>query len=185
MVKTVLTPEKMAEDLHRTAQSGAATGLMFGPERTGLDNDDITLCDAICMVPLNPDFSSLNLAQAVLLTAYVWHSHTDTTPAKVDKTPDTRRANREELTGMFMHFENALDEAGFLSPPEKKPAMARNIRNMLMRADLTEQDVRTFRGIINALLRWPRGARDSEMKARVLAISKGQADPGRKTGKKD
>ena len=180
MVKTVLTPDKTAQMIYSHAEESVQSGLMFGPERTGLDNDDITLCDAICTVPLNPEFSSLNLAQAVLLMSYVWSGYKNDTPEEVLVMPETRPANRGELSGMFMHLENALDEAGFLSPSEKKPAMARNIRNMLMRTKMTEQDVRTFRGMINALLRWPRGARDSEMKARVLAISRGDPDPGDK-----
>ena len=92
--------------------------------------------------------------------------------------PDTRPANRAELHGMFAHFEAALDAAGFLAPPEKKPAMARNLRNMFHRASLTEQDIRTIRGVINALLRWPRGAEDHIIKPRVVAISKGEPDPG-------
>lgn len=179
MVKPVVTPAKTAERIHFHAAENVKSGLMFGPERTGLDNDDISLCDAICTVPLNPDFSSLNLAQAVLLMSYVWFGLQDATPEESLLMPETRPANRGELAGMFMHLENALDEAGFLSPPEKKPAMARNIRNMLMRTKMTEQDVRTFRGMINALLRWPRGARDGEMKARVLAISRGDPDPER------
>ena len=178
MVKTVLTPEKTAEKIYSHASEGVKSGLMFGPERTGLGNDEISLCDAICTVPLNPDFSSLNLAQAVLLMSYVWSNYKDDTAAEVLLMTDTRPANRGELSGMFTHLENALDEAGFLAPPEKKPAMARNIRNMLMRTKMTEQDVRTFRGMINSLLRWPRGAKDSEMKARVLAISRGDPDPG-------
>ena len=91
-----------------------------------------------------------------------------------------REAQKQDIFVILVDSENALDEAGFLSPSEKKPAMARNIRNMLMRTKMTEQDIRTFRGMINALLRWPLGATDSEMKARVLAISRGDPDPGDK-----
>lgn len=177
MVKTMWTPEKVASEIITRADKDEKTGLLYGPERTGLNNDDISLCDAMCRVPVNPEFSSLNLAQAVLLTGYIWYRASDETPDVTEHLPDTRRAERGELTGMFEHLENALHHAGFLSPPEKKPAMMRNIRNMLLRADMTEQDIRTFRGIINALLRWPRDGRDSELRQRVLAISKGEADP--------
>ena len=162
----------------QATETGTKSGVLFGPERTGLDNEDISLADAICRVPLNPDFSSLNLAQAVLLIGYEWFQTADTTPSAQLPVPDTRPANRAELHGMFSHFEAALDAAGFLAPPEKKPAMARNLRNMFHRASLTEQDVRTFRGVINALLRWPRGADDRTIKPRVTAISKGEPDPG-------
>ena len=181
MVKPVLTPQKVAAEM-RQRQKGnpeLQSGILFGPERTGLDNDDISLSDAICRVPLNPAFSSLNLAQAVLLLGYEWYQAADETPEIRHEMPDTRPATRGEVNGMFTHLETALDAAGFLAPPEKAPAMARNIRNMFHRAGLTEQDVRTFRGMINALLRWPRGAQDVELKPRVAAISRGEADPGK------
>jgi tRNA/rRNA methyltransferase len=179
MVKPVYTPVLAAEkcrDLF-ASQPTEKTGILFGPERTGLDNDAISLADALCRVPLNPDFSSLNLAQAVLLFAYEWHKSTDRTASEHLPTPDTRAAQRDELMGMFSHFEAALEASGFLAPPEKKPAMVRNLRNMFHRAQMTEQDVRTFRGIINSLLRWPRGAYDKELKPRVGAISRGERDP--------
>lgn len=178
MVKTMLTPEKVACEIIAQAAQGEKTGVLYGPERTGLHNDDISLSDAICRVPVNPAFSSLNLAQAVLLMAYVWYQMNDETPEVIEHLPNTRRAARKELTDMFDHLESALDHAGFLSPAEKKPAMVRNIRNMFLRADLTEQDIRIFRGMINALLRWPRDGRDTELRQRVLAISKGDEDPG-------
>jgi tRNA/rRNA methyltransferase len=162
----------------QAGESATKSGVLFGPERTGLDNEDISLADAICRVPLNPDFSSLNLAQAVLLIGYEWFQAGDATPPAQLPVPNTRPATRAEVHAMFAHFEAALDAAGFLAPPEKKPAMARNLRNMFHRASLTEQDVRTFRGVINALLRWPRGANDRRIKPRVAAISKGATDPG-------
>ena len=183
MVKPVLTPAKVAEEMRaRSADGAGQAGILFGPERTGLDNEDISLADAICRVPLNPDFSSLNLAQAVLLLGYEWYQQADTTPAVRPKgqldNADTQPATHGDINAMFTHLETALDAAGFLAPPEKAPAMARNIRNMFNRAGLTVQDVRTFRGIINALLRWPRGPQDALLKPRVGAISRGEPDPG-------
>lgn len=183
MVKPVLTPARVAEEMRaRSAHQTPQCGILFGPERTGLDNEDISLADAICRVPLNPDFSSLNLAQAVLLMGYEWYQMADATPPMQPKgqvdSADTQPATHGEVNAMFTHLETALDAAGFLAPPEKAPAMARNIRNMFNRADLTIQDVRTFRGIINALLRWPRGPQDEALKPRVGAISRGEADPG-------
>ena len=178
MVKPVVTPAAMASAMRaRQSEHYPQSGILFGCERTGLDNDDISLADAICSVPLNPDFSSLNLAQAVLLMAYEWFQTADATPSEQLELHDARPAKRGEINAMFEHLESALDAAGFLAPPEKKPAMARNIRNIFNRSALTEQDVQTLRGIVNALLRWPRGAQDKALKPRVAAISRGLPDP--------
>ena len=178
MVKTTFTPKKVAAEIHQRASIQQKSGLIYGPERTGLHNEEIAASDVICRVPVNPDFASLNLAQAVLLTAHCWFEHEDKTPMQTQAMPNTRPATRDELNGMFAHLENALHHSGFLLPVEKAPAMMRNLKNMFLRADLTEQDIRTFRGVINSLLRWPRDARDTEMKQRVLAISRGDTDPG-------
>ncbi len=177
MVKPVLTPRCVAHRLRTRAEAGgiaAKGGIVFGPERSGLDNEDISLADAICRVPLNADFSSLNLAQAVLVMAYEWFQLGDDTQSVGLPMPDTRPAMRGEMNAMFAHFEAALDAAGFLTPPEKAPTMARNLRNMLHRAQMTEQDVRTFRGVINALLRWPREVHNAAVNARVADISRGR-----------
>ena len=178
MVKPVVTPAAMASAMRaRQSDSDLQSGILFGCERTGLDNDDISMADAICSVPLNPNFSSLNLAQAVLLMGYEWFQSGDTTPDETLDLHDAQPATRGEINAMFAHLESALDAAGFLAPPEKKPAMARNIRNIFNRSALTEQDVQTLRGIVNALLRWPRGAQDKALKPRVAAISRGLPDP--------
>ena len=178
MVKPVVTPAAMASAMRaRQSEHHPQSGILFGCERTGLDNEDISLADAICSVPLNPDFSSLNLAQAVLLMGYEWFQTADATPSEQLELHDARPAKRGEINAMFEHLESALDAAGFLAPPEKKPAMARNIRNIFNRSALTEQDVQTLRGIVNALLRWPRGAQDKALKPRVAAISRGLPDP--------
>ena len=190
MVKPVLTPAKIAQEMHQRqlANKSLRCGILFGCERTGLDNEDISMSDAICRVPLNPEFSSLNLAQSVLLMGYEYFQAADSTPEVRLELHEAQPATRGEVNAMFEHLEAALDAAGFLSPPEKKPAMARNIRNLFHRAGMTEQDVQTFRGIVNALLRWPRGPRDAALKPRVAAISRGFPDPGenhQKAEKKD
>jgi tRNA/rRNA methyltransferase len=176
MVKPVMTPARVAVEIQNKARIAAKTGIVFGCERTGLDNEDISRADVLCQVPINPDFSSLNLAQAVLLLSYEWYQHANTAVAEDLPLPDTRPAKHAEITGMLTHFEAALDASGFLAPPEKKPAMMRNIRNMFLRARLTEQDIRTFRGIINSLLRWPRNEDHSEIKRRVGRIAMGLPD---------
>jgi tRNA/rRNA methyltransferase len=173
MVKPVLAPVEAAAEIRARESAGECTGILFGREKSGLTNDHVALSDAVLMAPVNPDFASLNLAQAVLLIAYEWFKpqaqslgdgRREGGPQEAQglRMPDTRPAVREEIFGLFGHLETALDESGFLFPPEKRPAMIRNIRNMFHRMAMTEQDVRTFRGIVASLVagRGPRKPRD-------------------------
>ncbi len=164
LVKLVLSPETAASALLTRASATERTGVMFGPERSGLDNDALALADGIITAPVAPEFASLSLPQAVLLFAYEWLKcqspqalgrittydgpATEGTPA-----PATRPATRAELFGLFGHLEGELDRSGFLRPVEKRPSMVRSIRNMFHRMAVTEQDVRTWRGIVAALTR--------------------------------
>lgn len=157
MTKGVYTPEGVAQELRVRATGEGKSGVLFGRESSGLDNDDIALADAAVTVPLNPEFTSLNLAQAVLLIGYEWFKWADKTPTHELMMPeDTRPAEREEVLMMMEHLESELDARGFLRPPEKRPIMVRNIRNVFWRAGFTEKEVRTFRGIISALTKYPR-----------------------------
>jgi tRNA/rRNA methyltransferase len=151
MVKPILTPRAMAEEALAAGRGGRKVGLLFGPERTGLEKDDIALADAVVTVPLNPEFTSLNLAQAVLLLGYEWYQAGDGTPGRVLETHGAVPATKEELYGFFAHFEKALDECGFLRNEEARPNMIRNMRNMWARADLTEQEIRTLHGVVKEL----------------------------------
>jgi tRNA/rRNA methyltransferase len=171
MVKRVLSPETAASVLRERAQAGECIGVMFGPERSGLDNDALALADAILTAPVSPDFASLSLPQAVLLFAYEWlKSQKPEALGRVTTfdgpateglaAPETRPATRAELFGLFEHLESALDRAGFLKPAEKRPSMVRSIRNMFHRMGATDQDVRTWRGIVCALSRGQRGQGD-------------------------
>ncbi|MGV8997818.1 MAG: RNA methyltransferase [Parvibaculaceae bacterium] len=153
MLKPVLTPETAAKKLREVVAAGGKAGVLFGPERTGLTNDDVVLADAVLMVPVNPAFASLNLAQAVLLIGYEWFKGADATPAERLDYQGSRPATKEEMLGFFGHLEGELDRFGFLKPIEKRPSMIRNIRNLFQRAGMSEQEVRTFRGIVASLTR--------------------------------
>ncbi len=156
MVKPVSGPKAMAAELHKRIKSDQKTGILFGREKWGLTNDEAALADHLLTYPVNPSFSSLNLAQAVLLFGYEWYSATDAgteIEGGVPAHPDRRPATRQELVHFFEHLEKELDVAGFLRPPEKRPSMVRNIRNIFHRTELTDQDVRTLRGIIVSLTR--------------------------------
>lgn len=152
MVKPVLDPRQAAPIWHRQGRSGRV-GLLFGRERSGLDNDEVALADAVVEVPLNPSFRSLNLAQAVLLCAYEWRMADIDDRGEVRLGRDAAPATKQELADFYRHLEGELDRAGFLFPPEKRPRMVRNIRNIFARGGLTGQEVRSLRGIIGALAR--------------------------------
>jgi len=153
MTKRVVTPGQAAAELHKFSQSGGRVGVLFGRESKGLVNDDVALADAVLSVPLNPAFRSLNLAQAVYTVAYEWIRMADrTAPSEVSYPKGTRPGNKLELTRLFEHLEDELDRSGFLRNVEKRPTMVRNLRNMFGRADLTEQEIRTLRGVITSLV---------------------------------
>ena len=159
LVLPLLTPREAAGRLHGDAAEGLATGLLFGGERAGLDTQDIALCQAIVTIPIDPRFRSLNLAQAVAINAYEWRT------AEADRPPPAfgevaPAADQAMLGGLYGHLESDLEQAGFFHPPEKKPSMVRNLRAIFARATLTEQEVRTLRGVITAL---------SKGRGRVLA----------------
>jgi len=157
LLKPVVTPEEAAVRIRQGASHGHRSGLMFGGERAGLHNDHVAIADVALMVPVNPAFASLNLAQAVLLTGYEWFKLGDSSPPQRIEDEATRPANKQELLGLFEHLERELDASGFLRPPEKRASMVRNLRTMWSRANLYEQDVRTWRGIIKALTQFNRG----------------------------
>ncbi len=150
MLKATLTPAQFAATIGDLEPG--RVGVLFGPERAGLDNDDVALCEALVEVPVNPAFASLNLAQAVLLVAYECARAGTAEPVPEVPPGRTRPANREELIGFFEHLESELDASGFLYPVEKRPTMVRNIRNLFQRAGLMEQEVRTLRGVVSALV---------------------------------
>lgn len=158
VTKPVLTPSAAGERLRQASLLGEKCGILFGNERSGLDNDEVSLADAVITVP-TAEFSSLNLAQAVLLIGYEsFRAGNPTRPVRLDHGPLARKATRQELFLFFDHLESELVRAGFLYPPDMKPPMIRNLRALFNRAELTDQEVRTLRGVIAALVkgkRWP------------------------------
>lgn len=148
----VITPRAAAAELRRAAGEGLRAGLLFGGERAGLETADIALCQAVVTIPIDPKFRSLNLAQAVAVNAYEWWT------AGQDAPPPAFRegappAEQGALLGLYEHLERELEAAGFFHPPEKTPSMVQNLRSALGRARFTDQEVRTFRGVVTALSR--------------------------------
>lgn len=137
--------------LQAYAASGIKTGILFGPEKAGLTNEDVVLADAILTYPVNPAFQSLNLAQAVNIFAYIWKSAEGAAPPELFQKDIGAAADREDFVRMLEHLDDELQKAGFFFPPEKTPLMKQNIRAPFIRARLTDQEVRTMRGMIKAL----------------------------------
>jgi tRNA/rRNA methyltransferase len=148
----VLTPRDGAAVMAGAVAEGLRCGLLFGAERAGLETADIALCQAIVSIPIDPRFHSLNLAQAVAVNAYEWRLTVDAgIPARFREGPPP--AEGRELVGLYEHLEQELDTSGFFFPPENRPSMVRNLRVALGRARLSAQEVRTFRGVITALVK--------------------------------
>lgn len=150
-VKPVLTPRRTAAETRTRIAADQGVAIVFGPERTGLDNADISLADAVCEVPLNPAFCSLNLAQAVLILGYEWfQSGTDASDFRVEMN-GALPADKDQLLNFYAHLERELELCGFLRVEDKRPSMVRNLRDLFNRAELTEQEVRTLHGMVAEL----------------------------------
>ena len=151
LAKPVMTPREAAAALHAAPASGPGPAILFGPERSGLETDAVALADVVVEVPLNPVFRSLNLAQAVMVVAYEWYQAMAPSALRADEGDVVPPARRDEIQGLFDQLEQALDEADFFRPVEKRPAMVRNLRTLLLRADLASHEVRALRGVVRAL----------------------------------
>lgn len=163
LAKPVLTPEQAITEIIRRTGEGQRCGIIFGRERNGLESSEIANADAIVMAPVDPQFASLNLAQSVLLLAYEWIKQTgggtlgrvttyETAVEAGEQTRGFQPATKEQLFGFFEHLETELDAQGFLFPPHKRPTMVRNLRSMFSRLGASEQEIRTLRGMIKALV---------------------------------
>ena len=160
--KPVLTPEEAVAALRERITRGERCGILFGRERNGLETSEVANCDALVMIPVNSRFASLNLAQAVLLLGYAWIRECGTGSLGRVTTYEApistglnlgsdRMAEKQELFGFLNHLESELDRHGFFNPVEKRPSVVQNLRTMFTRMALTEQEVRSLRGIVATL----------------------------------
>lgn len=157
IAKEVESPAVAAHSLMLAARDGAATGLVFGREKWGLTSDEVGLCDRIVTIPVDPVFASLNIAQAVLVNAYEWRRQVVGDPSwtpfgEKERSP---QASKGDVLSFFDHLEGALDQVEFFRPATKRQLMVRNLRQIFQKARLSEQEVRTLRGVIAALERRP------------------------------
>ena len=154
LTKPVVSPERAMQIAAEKIAGEEKVAVLFGPERAGLENDDIARANAIINVPVNPEFASLNLAQCVLLTAYEWQrAQGAVTPERVDMAK-TDWAEQIEIEKLSEHYEDRLDEAGFFFPEAKADGMKINLRNMWSRMPLTRADVQMLHGVMRQMVRW-------------------------------
>jgi TrmH family RNA methyltransferase len=151
VIKPILTARGAAAELRLACARALRCGLLFGPERAGLDNDDMAAADALIRIPLDPGFTSLNLAQAVMVVAYEWWTAADETVPRTLMTNETRIATKAELENFLAHLTRELDACGFLRNQPKRPGMVRNIRHFFQRGEVTRQELRTLHGIVTEL----------------------------------
>ena len=158
--KRICTPAEAMPETAAALAAGERHGILFGPERTGMDNDEIGAADAIMTFPVNPAYGSLNLAQAVLLVGYEWLQAAEGDIGRFAMRERSPPASREMVQSFFAFLEHELEWRGFFRPVTKMPVMKRNLRNIFHRIGLTEQDVNTLRGLMVRLIEGPRGPKE-------------------------
>lgn len=160
--KTIMTSVQAIEEMRRRIANGQRCGILFGRERSGLTTEEVAQADAVVMIPVDNNFASLNLAQAVLILGYDWLRGSETKSLGRVTTYETplssglylghhKPATKEQLIGFFEHLENELQKAGFFSSPQKRQTVINNLRSLFLRAEATEQEVQTLRGIVATL----------------------------------
>ncbi len=154
LTKPVMTPEAAMADAAARIGAGEKVAVLFGPERAGMENDDIMRANTIISVPVNPAFSSLNLGQAVLLNAYEWQRHSVAVEGRRMDMAGADWATGLEVEKLAEHYEERLDEAGFFFPDHKAQTMKTTLRNLWSRMPLTRSDVQTLHGIMRQMVRW-------------------------------
>jgi len=146
LVMPVVGPETMAD---RIMESPARSAILFGPERSGLETEEVALANAIVTVPINPEFGSLNLAQAVILLAYEWSRRTSLAqpPARELEPP----APHGEVDGLIVQLEDSLAEKGYFHPPSRTQATKNTLRTIFTKTGWSSREVKAIRGVIRAL----------------------------------
>jgi tRNA/rRNA methyltransferase len=151
MSQTIITPKQLAKETS-SLKKQPKVGILFGPEKCGLENDIVALANGIINIPVNPDFSSLNLAQSVILVAYEWFQAFDSRKASYFRQGRSTLATKEEMLDFLKQLETELGKAGYFRTAHKHPVMARNLNNIFSRNIYTSQEIRTLRGVLSTLV---------------------------------
>ncbi|MBU2993347.1 RNA methyltransferase [Octadecabacter sp. 1_MG-2023] len=153
LTKPVFSPEAAMKDAADRIARGEKVAVMFGPERSGMENADIAHANAIITVPVNPEFPSLNLAQCVLLVGYEWRRASEAIVDVVLQGQTIETADQRDIEALARHYEDRLEEAGFFYPDHKAENMKVNLRNLWSRMPLTRADAQMLHGVLRQLLR--------------------------------
>jgi tRNA/rRNA methyltransferase len=153
MTKPVHDAEAAAARAGAMLAEGRGVGIVFGPERTGLTNDELLLADALISYPVNPEFASLNVAQAVLLFGYAWHRHAAAArPVAPMASSEPAPATKADVQGLVDHFVRELDQVSFFRAEERRASLIRAIAVMLERRQWTTAEVHLMRGMLKDLV---------------------------------
>jgi tRNA/rRNA methyltransferase len=178
----VISAEQAAAEMAPRIALGETVALVFGRERYGLENHEVGQADRILTLPVNPAFASLNLAQAVVIVGYEWFKLAG--PGLPFSTSErSPPAQKEQIAAFFARLEGELEKVEFFRPEEKRNVMRVNLRNIFQRLDMTQQDVRTLHGVVNALAQGHKGSArggvlDSEEAERLRAVINAQGPDG-------
>jgi tRNA/rRNA methyltransferase len=175
--KPVIAPDAAARAIAPRIAAGERVGVLFGRERYGLENAEVSVADCIVTLPVNPAFASLNLAQAVVVIAYEWFKLASGGALPFAMPQKSQAAPREQLMAFFAMLERELNRVEFLRPPEKCETMLINLRNIFHRMEPTQQDIQTLHGAILAIAEGRKGparggvldGAEAEMLRRLLA----------------
>ncbi len=175
VTKPVLTPEQAAQAIHRDSghHDTQRSAIVFGPERSGLETEDVALARAIITVPINPEFASLNLAQAVMLCVYEWSKQVGLVQPTVEEILPP--APQEDLEGMIAHFESLLTPRGYFNPPSRAVPTRLTLRSILTKPGWSHLEVRTLRGVLSVMERLP-GSKPGDNKRGKPRKHQGDAD---------
>jgi len=154
LTKPVFSPEAAMKLAAEKIAAGEKVAVMFGPERAGLENEDVAKANALISVPVNPAYGSLNLGQCVLLTAYEWQRQVGEIEHEVVEMGKSNWATGVEIEKLSDHYEDRLQQAGFFFPLDKAPSMKVNLRNLWSRMQLTNADVQMLHGVMRQMVRW-------------------------------
>jgi len=162
VTKPVVGPDEAAAEI---ISNPGRSAILFGREASGLETDDVGLARAILTVPINPEFGSLNLAQAVILCAYEWSKLAGDSAELAQPTIEDMlpAASQQELDGMIEHLEKLLEPRGYFLPPSRKAATRQTLRGVLTKPGWNHLEVRTLRGVLSTLERQPRFGDESNV----------------------